>query len=93
MLHATNERMVAGVVEETIEELDGSVVPADVAGPHALPLDVSLGLDGPRLVVPADARAGARLERLLPGIVDDARRAITSIRNQRDRPSDPPATP
>ena len=72
------------VLVALVEELGGSVVEADRAGPDALPLDVSLGDRAPLLPV-ADPYSVARLhlERVLPTVVEDARRAAALVARRR----------
>jgi AcrR family transcriptional regulator len=68
----------AEILRTFVVELGGQVVPADDAGPDALALDLSLD-DGPavRAVVDPFSVARPHLERILPTLVEDARRAVT----------------
>ncbi|MDQ3896205.1 MAG: MerR family transcriptional regulator [Actinomycetota bacterium] len=69
------------VLVALVRELGGDVVPAEEAGADALPLDLSLG-ERPPLLPVADPFSVARLqlERCLPTVVEDARRAATIAR-------------
>ena len=64
-----------------VRELGGDVVPADEADEDALPLDLSLG-ERPPLLPVADPFSVSRLhlERCLPTVVEDARRAAAIAR-------------
>ena len=81
LLFARTPGEAVDVLVALVEELGGSAVPADGAGPDALPLDLSLG-EGPPLLPVADPYSVARLhlERVLPTVVEDARRAATIAR-------------
>lgn len=72
---ADAKRIVTGV----IEDLGGVVLPADAADRDALPVDVSFG-DGEPIVphAPPDSIASVLLERHLPSLVQDVRRALES---------------
>ena len=69
------------ILVSLVRELGGDVVPAEHAGPDALPLDLSLG-ECPPLLPVADPYSVTRLhlERVLPTVVDDARRAAAIAR-------------
>ena len=69
------------ILVSLVRELGGDVVPAEGAGPDALPLDLSLG-ESPPLLPVADPYSVSRLnlERVLPTVVDDARRAAAIAR-------------
>ena len=69
------------VLVALVRELGGDVVPADEAGEDALPLDLSLG-ERPPLLPVADPFSVSRLhlERCLPTVVEDARRAAATAR-------------
>ena len=62
------------VLHAAVSALGGALVPARESDSDALPLDVSLGVGEPQLVVPADGQASAldRLARALPAIIEDA---------------------
>jgi hypothetical protein len=72
------------ILRAFVVELGGQVVPADDAGPDALPHDLSLG-EGPPLRPVVDPYSVARLhlERILPTLVEDARRAAMIARRDR----------
>ena len=69
------------VLVALVRELGGDVVAAAEAGEDALPLDLSLG-EGPPLLPVADPFSVSRLhlERCLPTVVEDARRAAAIAR-------------
>ena len=80
LLHAESTEEVAGIVARTVDRLGGRVVPAGADDPDALPLDVSFGVSEPMLpTAPAGSTARADLERHLPGLVSDARRAADVV--------------
>jgi hypothetical protein len=68
------------VLLHLVEELGGTVVPADAADGEALPVDLGLGIVPPLLPVPAGPVARLQLERVLPPIDEDARRTVTLLR-------------
>jgi diguanylate cyclase (GGDEF)-like protein len=77
LLRATTAEDVAAALGDAVGELGGRVVPATDAEPDALPFDLSCGTSSP--VLPAAApgsRARARLEHVLPVLLEDARVAI-----------------
>jgi hypothetical protein len=90
MLHAGSARELVDILVHFVAELGGGVRPAATAGPDALPLDLSLG-DGPPMLPVADRYSIARmqLERVLPTVLEDARRAAALVRSvsQRSKPS------
>lgn len=91
LLGARSRQDVVDVVLGAVERLGGRVVRADAAEDHAIPLDIALG-GGPPLLPVAEPGTQARrdLERHLPQLVEDARKALeTSQRTQRgaDRPA------
>ncbi len=80
LLHAESTEEVAGIVARTVDRLGGHVVPAGADDPDALPLDVSFGVSEPMLpTAPVGSAARADLERHLPGLVSDARRAADIV--------------
>ena len=81
LLHAGSAGQVVDVLVHLVAELGGEVEPAETAGPDALPLDLSLGVGPPMLPV-ADPYSIARmqLERVLPTVLEDARRAAALVR-------------
>ena len=80
LLRAESAEEVAGIVAHAIDRLGGRVVPASLAEPDALPLDVSFGVSEPMLpTATAGTTAAQQLQRYLPGLVADARRAADTI--------------
>jgi methanogenic corrinoid protein MtbC1 len=77
----------AQVLHTAVHDLGGAIVPARLAGDDAIPVDVSLGVGEPRLVV-ADQMdmAGMRLAQHLPLLVRDAQHAAAQF-----EPARPPA--
>jgi DNA-binding transcriptional MerR regulator len=71
---------VAAVLVRLVEDLGGTVVAATEAPDHALPIDLGVGTGVPLLPVADDPLAQLRLERLLPGVVEDARRMVDLLR-------------
>lgn len=90
LLHARSVRQVVDVLVHLVIELGGEVEPAETAGPDALPLDLSLG-EGPPTLPVADRYSVARmhLERVLPTVLEDARRAAALVRSHSRRPKGP----
>lgn len=88
LLRAQTQDDVGLVLATAVRDLGGALVPARLLPDDALPLDVSLGLGEPVLVVrdPVSV-AGAQLGRLLPTLVEDAREALSRL--QRRDPSAP----
>jgi DNA-binding transcriptional MerR regulator len=76
LLHITRADQAVDILVDLVAELGGQVVPAEEAPADALPLDLSLGLRPPMLPA-ADRYSIARmqLERVLPTVAEDARRA------------------
>ena len=75
MLTATSRQQVAAILHTAVNDLGAGVVPARLADghPHAVPLDVSLGVGEPRVVVVDPVSLGAmRCSHQLPGLVEDA---------------------
>jgi diguanylate cyclase (GGDEF)-like protein len=64
----------ARVLSTVINDMGGCVVPARLAGPEAMPVDVSLGAGEPMVVVVLDPMdlASLRLARHLPLLIEDA---------------------
>lgn len=76
LLHIQRAEQAVDVLVDLVDELGGEVVAAEEAAADALPLDLSLGVRSPLLPV-ADRYSIARLqlERVLPTVLEDARRA------------------
>lgn len=89
LLWIDDERDAVDIVVRLIESLGGSVVPATVAPdgvPDSLPVDISFGACAPLLpVAPAMSVARLYLEEVLPGVLEDARRAVAIARARRRR--------
>jgi DNA-binding transcriptional MerR regulator len=85
-LRATTPADVAAAVARFVEEVGGTVHPAEQGGRAALPLDLSLGATPPALAhAPVGSPARQRLEALLPVLVEDARLAASRLRADRGR--------
>ena len=81
LLHIRTPEDAVDILVALVRDLGGDVVPAEDADASALPLDLSLGVRASLLPV-ADPYSVARLylERVLPTVVEDARRAATISR-------------
>lgn len=82
LLHAGSARQIVDVLTDLVLELGGEVVPAETPGPDVIPLDLSLGETSP-LLPAADPYSVARMhvERVLPTVLEDARRAAALVRS------------
>lgn len=82
LLAAATPREVVDVVFALVDSLGAAVIPASAAGPDALPLDLSFGVQEPMLAR-ADPAGVPRmhLEVLLPTFLEDARRAVLKLRH------------
>lgn len=88
MRTASSRAEVALVLHAAINDLGGAVVPARLAGPDAMPVDVALGVGEPKVVVvlePLDS-AHLRIVHHLPLLVEDAKAAAGAC-DSRDRQS------
>jgi DNA-binding transcriptional MerR regulator len=85
LLYITTAREATDILVDVVGRLGGSTAPADQAGSWALPIDLTFGEDEPILPV-AEPLSVARLqlEQLLPGLVEDARRAVALVRRLED---------
>jgi diguanylate cyclase (GGDEF)-like protein len=73
LLNATTRTEAAAVLHTAVHDLGGAVLPARLAGPNALPVDVSLGAGEPHVVaVDPVSPAASRLAQHLPLLVRDA---------------------
>lgn len=74
LVAATSREEVARVLRTAVHDWGGGVVPARLAAPDALPLDVSLGIGEPLVVMGLDALDPAvfRMRHHLPGLFEDA---------------------
>jgi GGDEF domain-containing protein len=80
MLRARTPDQVVAALELATSRLGGTVAPAHVGGPEAMPLDLGLGVRDPLLpcAAPEDP-ARARLEQVLPGLVEDATQTVQRL--------------
>ena len=74
LLYVRSREEAADVLRAAVDDMGGCVVPARLAGPEAIPVDVSLGVGEPMLVLILDPMdlAGMRLTSHLPVLVEDA---------------------
>jgi diguanylate cyclase (GGDEF)-like protein len=80
-MHAASSRAeVALVLHAAINDLGGAVVPARLAGPAAVPVDVALGVGEPKVVVVVEPMhpAQLRIAHHLPLLVEDAKAAAAA---------------
>ncbi|HYO41001.1 MAG TPA: GGDEF domain-containing protein [Nocardioidaceae bacterium] len=77
MLTASTRAEVALVLHTAINDLGGAVLPARLAGPDAVPVDVSLGVGEPKVVMSIEPMDPAclRIAHHLPLLVEDAKAA------------------
>ncbi|HET7688879.1 MAG TPA: hypothetical protein VFK41_00740, partial [Nocardioidaceae bacterium] len=84
MLRVESVEHAVAVLQDTVRLLGGGTVPARSAGSDAIPVDISLGQGDPLLpVAPLQSPTRRVLERLVPGLVEDARRAVDLARQNR----------
>jgi DNA-binding transcriptional MerR regulator len=85
LLYITRAREATEILIAAVHRLGGSTVPADRADSWALPIDLSFG-DGEPILPVAEPYSLARmqLEQVLPGLVEDARRAVQLLRRSED---------
>jgi DNA-binding transcriptional MerR regulator len=85
LLYITSAREATEILVAAVRKLGGSTVPASQADSRALPIDLSFGDDEPILPL-AEPLSLARmhLEQALPGLVEDARRAVQLLRRSED---------
>ena len=80
LVHARDAEVVRQVLRTVVHDLGGALVPARFEPADALPVDVSLGLGDPQLVVVEPTSVAAlRLEQVLPQLVDDARAVLARL--------------
>lgn len=85
LLYITTAREATDILADLVRRLGGSTAPANQAGSWALPIDLTFGEDEPILPVAEPLSvARLRLEQLLPGLVEDARRAVALVRRLED---------
>lgn len=81
LLTAQSPREVVDIVFDLVVALGAVVVPARIAGPDQLPLDLSFGVGEPMLAQAEPAGiTRMHLETLLPSFVEDARRVVMGLR-------------
>ena len=85
LLHAESDEEVVGALMDAVRDLGGSVVPAQAAPAHALPVDISFGIGDPLLPVTGERDGPRVLLTELPHLLDDARTALERIHR-----ADPP---
>ncbi len=85
LLYITNPQQATEILIAAVHKLGGSTQPASQAESWALPIDLSFGEGEPILPV-AEPLSPARmlLEQALPGLVEDARRAVVLLRRAED---------
>jgi diguanylate cyclase (GGDEF)-like protein len=87
LLTAKSRVEVARVLHTAVEDLGGAVVSARSAPPEAMPVDVSLGVGEPQLVVVDQIHpASMGLTSHLPTLVEDALTAAARCEGDRRRP-------
>jgi DNA-binding transcriptional MerR regulator len=85
LLYITSVREAAEILVAAVHRLGGSTVPASQADSWALPIDLSFGEGEPILPVAEPlSLARMQLEQVLPGLVEDARRAVQLLRRSED---------
>ncbi len=85
LLYITSTQEATEILVATVHRLGGSTIPAGQADSWALPIDLSFG-DGEPVLPVAEPLSLARmqLEQVLPGLVEDARRAVQLLRRSED---------
>jgi GGDEF domain-containing protein len=77
LLRARTPDQLVAALERAVYRLGGTVAPAHTGGADALHLDVGLGVRPPLVPCAApDDPARERLERVMPGLVEDATQAV-----------------
>jgi hypothetical protein len=80
LVHAGSVEEVVAALVDAVHAVGGTVVPAAGSDDSALPVDLSFGLFEPLLpAAPPRSLPRARLEQLLPPLVEDARRIVTLL--------------
>jgi hypothetical protein len=93
LLRARRPEEVVEALEGAVHRLGGSIVPGHLGGDDVLPLDVSLGVQAPAVPwVPANGPTRDHLERVLPGLVEDARATVHRLWLLREVVGDPTDT-
>jgi DNA-binding transcriptional MerR regulator len=85
LLYITRAQEATEILAAAVHRLGGSTTPAGQADSWALPIDLSFG-DGEPILPVAEPLSLARmqLEQVLPGLVEDARRAVQLLRRSED---------
>jgi DNA-binding transcriptional MerR regulator len=85
LLYITSTREASEILIAAVHRLGGSTIPAGQADSWALPIDLSFGEGEPVLPVAEPlSLARMQLEQVLPGLVEDARRAVQLLRRSED---------
>jgi DNA-binding transcriptional MerR regulator len=85
LLYITSAREATEILVAAVHRLGGSTIPAGQAESWALPIDLSFGEGEPILPVAEPfSLARMQLEQVLPGLVEDARRAVQLLRRSED---------
>jgi DNA-binding transcriptional MerR regulator len=85
LLYITSAREATEILVAAVHRLGGSTIPASQADSWALPIDLSFGEGEPLLPVAEPlSLARMQLEQVLPGLVEDARRAVLLLRRSED---------
>ena len=81
LLRATSAAAAVAALVDLVEALGGEVGPAAEQTDDVLPIDLGLGVTDPLLArAEPFSVARLRLEAVLPGIVEDARRMVALLR-------------
>jgi DNA-binding transcriptional MerR regulator len=85
LLYISSAREATEILAAAVQRLGGATTPAGQADSWALPIDLSFG-DGEPILPVAEPLSLARmqLEQVLPGLVEDARRAVQLLRRSED---------
>ncbi|HYO40347.1 MAG TPA: diguanylate cyclase [Nocardioidaceae bacterium] len=87
LLTATTRTEVAQVLHTAVQDLGGAVVPARSADASAIPVDVSLGVGEPQVVIVDEMHpASLGLSAHLPSLVEDALTSAARCEGDRRRP-------
>jgi DNA-binding transcriptional MerR regulator len=85
LLYITSGQEATEILAAAVHRLGGSTIPASQADSWALPIDLSFGDREPILPVAEPlSLARMQLEQVLPGLVEDARRAVQLLRRSED---------
>jgi GGDEF domain-containing protein len=86
LLRARRPEEVVRALERTVIRLGGQVVPGHVGGDEVLHLDLALGVrDAVLPWAPPGDPARDRIQRVLPGLLEDARRLVYLLWSREDR--------